>query len=224
MNTLPYNGSPYILVGEAVTIGSIALMKFSDVGIEGTVDLPKMLGIILGDASYVLFNTNSYALENTPAGTITIPQGWSYFGYNDNNVANPITVTPIAELTTYNDESPEATGFNVTVNAKESEFEFLNGIVIGAVEVADTPVVPQEPLVSFRAGQTFNAIKVDTNAKTNDELNIFISKLDTGTGLDKAFMTYIEGGNEHPIITAQGNASLGYIINTTSNVAGDNLI
>lgn len=133
LNTLPYEGSTLKLVGYGDGNNDIiAISDFSDMGIEG--NYPKMLRVILGDASYVLFNTNSYELENTPAGTITIPQGWSCFSYNDNDVVNPITITPIIELTTYNNESPEATIFNTTISAVVDEFAFLNGTVLGAVE------------------------------------------------------------------------------------------
>ena len=81
----------------------------------------------------------------------------------------------------------------------------------------------EESLTPFTVGQNISAIKVDTNAKTNEELTAFVSQLDSGSGLDKAFMTYLAYGNERPIIGVQGSADFGYFINTTSNNAGDGL-
>lgn len=117
------------------------------------------------------------------------------------------TATPITEKTTLNGNTYE-------VAEIADQFAFLNGIVLGAVEATNVPEVPQETLTPFGSGQTISAIKVNTNAKTNEELSAFVAKSLEGQGDSK---TLVSDSNGAPLIGIRGNAESGYIISAESD-------
>ena len=149
-----------------------------------------------------IFESGSAALFFTEAVSAEgLTGGWYNFNDNTNKL------TPMTEKTTINSNAYELT----TVSP---EFVFLNGIVIGAVEATNVPEVPQETLVPFASGQTINAIKVNTNAKTNDELNTFVAKALEGQGDRKTLVSDSVGT---PLISIQGSTDLGYCIKAESD-------
>lgn len=110
-------------------------------------------------------------------------KGWNLANRDDGS----FSVTPITEKRTFNEGTHK-------ISIIADKFAFLNGTVLGAVE----------GLAPFRVGQTVSGIKVDTNAKTNEELAAFAAQFDSGEGFEKGLV-----GN---IIGVQGSADFGYII------------
>ena len=72
----------------------------------------------------------------------------------------------------------------------------------------------EESLTPFRVGQTVSAVKVNTNAKTNEELSTFAAKALEGQGDTKTLVSDSVGTS---IVGVQGSAESGYIITAASD-------
>ena len=144
----------------------------------------------------------NFAVDNISTGT-SIPKGWSYM----TQASGGTGITPITERTTLNFDTLEVTQVY-------SEFDFLNGVAVGVLEATNVPDVPQETLTPFSKGQNISAIKVNTNARTNDELSTFAAKALEGQGDSKILVSDSVGTK---IVGVQGSANSGYIITAASD-------
>lgn len=112
INTLPYDGSPLLLVkqsdGQWMQAGTIALVQ--------TESYPMTIWITLSERYHILFAQDSYTAEG-----MMIPKGWSYLDERDG------VITPITGSDTYY-------GDIVNIATIAEDFKFLNGIVLGVVE------------------------------------------------------------------------------------------
>ena len=158
--------------------------------VVGENDGIKMLSFVVTHDLFLYF-----AAEDVPG---MMSKGWNIQDENNGN-----TCTPVTEKTTFNGDVYE-------IATIAEQFAFLNGTVLGAVEGE----APQETLVPFTVGQSVSAIKVDTNAKTNEELSAFAAHLDSGSGVDKGLVGRIIG--------VTGSDSFGYLLGT--NNVGDNIV